>query len=246
MYFPTTQWSLLARASLTGETTARQALEELCRHYWAPLHQFIRARGYTDAEAQDLTQEFILHLLEHSTLQKADRLRGRFRSFLLGALVRFLADEYDRRRAQKRGSGAVHLNLDEAENQLAANSDQDSSLFDREWALAILENSLRTVQTEFEPKLGAAHFALLRTFLPGSINAPTYEEAAQKLDLSVPALKSELHRLRQRFKSLVRQEVANTVSAPHEIDEEMSHLQNVLMDRGHDFESGLKPPRPGS
>ena len=246
MYFPTTQWSLLARASLTGETTARQALEELCRRYWAPLHQFIRSRGYTDAEAQDLTQEFILHLIEHSTLQKADRLRGRFRSFLLGALVRFLADQYDRRRAQKRGSGAVHLNLDEAENQLAANSDQDNSLFDREWALAILENSLRTVQTEFEPKLGAARFALLRTFLPGSINAPTYEEAAQKLDLSVPALKSELHRLRQRFKSLVRQEVANTVSAPHEIDEEMSHLQTVLMDRGHDFESGLKPPRAAS
>lgn len=240
MYFPTTQWSLLAQASLSGETSARQALEELCRRYWAPLHQFIRARGYTDAEAQDLTQEFILHLLEHSTLQKADRLRGRFRSFLLGALIRFLTDEYHRRRAQKRGSGALHLNLDEADNQPAAFG-HDGSLFDREWALAILENSLRTVQNEFEPRLGAARFALLRTFLPGSVNAPTYEDAATKLNLSVPALKSELHRLRQRFKSLVRQEVANTVSAPHEIDEEMTHLQNVLMDRGHNFESGLKP-----
>jgi DNA-directed RNA polymerase specialized sigma24 family protein len=244
MYFPTTQWSLLAQASLSGETSARQALEELCRHYWSPLHQFIRARGYTDAEAQDLTQEFILHLIEHSTLQKADRLRGRFRSFLLGALVRFLADEYDRRRAQKRGSGAIHLSLDDAEGQLASSSNYDVSLFDREWALAILENSLRTVQTEFEPKLGSSRFALLKSFLPGSLNAPSYEEAAQKLDLSVPALKSELHRLRQRFKALVRQEVANTVSAPHEIDEEMTHLQQVLMDRGHDFESGLKPPPP--
>jgi RNA polymerase sigma-70 factor (ECF subfamily) len=241
MYFPTTQWSLLAQASLSGETSSRQALEELCRRYWAPLHQFIRARGYTDAEAQDLTQEFILHLLEHSTLRKADRLRGRFRSFLLGALIRFLADEYDRRRAQKRGSGSVHLNLDEAENHLAASSSHDNSLFDREWALAILENSLSTVQKEFEPKFGPAHFALLRTFLPGSVNAPSYKEAAQQLDLSLPALKSELHRLRQRFKSLVRQEVANTVSAPHEIDEEMTHLQNVLMHRGHDFESGMKP-----
>jgi RNA polymerase sigma factor (sigma-70 family) len=244
MYFPTTQWSLLAQASLSGETSARQALEELCRRYWSPLHQFIRVRGHTDAEAQDLTQEFILHLIEHSTLQKADRLRGRFRSFLLGALVRFLADQYDRRRAQKRGSGAVHLNLDDAESQLASRSDHDTSLFDREWALAILENSLRAVQTEFEPRLGPSRFALLRTFLPGSIHAPSYEQAAQQLDLSVPALKSELHRLRQRFKSLVRQEVANTVSAPHEIDEEMTHLQQVLMDRGHDFESGLKPPPP--
>jgi DNA-directed RNA polymerase specialized sigma24 family protein len=243
MYFPTTQWSLLAQASLSGETSARQALEELCRRYWAPLHQFIRARGYTDAEAQDLTQEFILHLIEHSTLQKADRLRGRFRSFLLGALVRFLADQYDRRRAQKRGSGALHLELQVAENDLAASSNHDTSFFDREWALAILENSLRTVQSEFEPKLGPARFATLRAFLPGSVSAPTYDEAAEKLQLTVPALKSELHRLRQRFKSLVRQEVANTVSAPHEIDEEMTHLQQVLMNRGHDFETGLQPPR---
>ena len=104
MYFPTTQWTLLARASLNGETQSRQALEELCRRYWGPLQQFIRSRGYTETEAEDLTQEFLLHLLEHSTLQRAERMRGKFRSFLLGALMRFLADEYDRRRAQKRGA----------------------------------------------------------------------------------------------------------------------------------------------
>jgi RNA polymerase sigma-70 factor (ECF subfamily) len=177
--------------------------------------------------------------LEHSTLQKADRLRGRFRSFLLGALVRFLADEYDRRRAKKRGSGAVHIHLDEVEQGLAASPDAGAGSFDREWALVVLENSLRAVQAEFEKTAGAKQFEVLRGFLPGSVSVPSYDEAAAKLGLSLPALKSELHRLRQRFKLLVRQEVANTVSAPHEIDEEMTHLQRVLMDRGND--PGLDP-----
>jgi len=234
MYFPTTQWSLLARASLNGETEARQALEELCRRYWSPLHEFIRARGHTEAEAKDLTQEFILHLLEHSTLQKADRLRGRFRSFLLGALVRFLADDYDHRRAQKRGGGVVHVHLEEA----------GAVFFDREWAVVILENALRAAQSEWEASGSGAQFGVLRGFLPGSLEPPSYEAAATQLGLSLPALKSELHRLRQRFKALVRQEVANTVSAPHEIDEEMEHLQQVLMDKGSELGVNLKPQPP--
>src|SRR2546423_10713941 len=158
MYFPTTRWSLLAEASVNGETSSRQALEELCRHYWSPLRQFIRGRGYNEAEAEDLTQEFILHLLEHSTLQKADRLRGRFRSFLLGALVRFLADQYDKHRAQKRGSGALHLQLTEVDQVLPETSSPGASAFDREWALVILENALAGVQAECEAGLGAKQF----------------------------------------------------------------------------------------
>ena len=125
MYFPTTQWTLLAQASLNGETAARQALEDLCRRYWSPLYHFIRARGFGETEAEDLTQEFILHLIEHSTLQRVDRLRGRFRSFLCGALVRFLADDRDRRQAQKRGSGAVHISLDNENAEVAATSEPD-------------------------------------------------------------------------------------------------------------------------
>jgi len=233
MYFPTTQWTLLARASLSGESSASQALEELCRRYWAPLRHFIRVRGYTDAEAEDLTQEFLLHLLQHSTLQKADRLRGRFRSFLLGALMRFLSDQADRRHAQKRGSGAVHLSVESSEaGDIAAVDDPSAILFDREWALAILENALKATGEEFAAGAGAAKFAVLRQFLPGSLEVPSYEQAAAQLGMSLPALKSELHRLRQRFKALVRQEIANTVSAPHEIDDEMAHLQKVLLDRG--------------
>jgi RNA polymerase sigma-70 factor (ECF subfamily) len=245
MYFPTTHWSLLARASLNGESTERQALEELCRRYWPPLHQFIRSRGYNEAEAQDLTQEFLLHLLEHSTLERADRLKGRFRSFLLGALVRFLADEYDRRNAQKRGQGAVHLSVEEHENELPLNLGTEALGFDREWALLILENALRAVEVEFEPNGRAGEFAVLRRFLPGSLEVPTYEAAAAQLGLTLPAFKSELHRLRLRFKALVRQAVASTVSAPHEIDDEMDHLQRVLMDKARDFDFPVKPS-PGS
>jgi DNA-directed RNA polymerase specialized sigma24 family protein len=245
MYFPTTQWTLLARASLNAETAGRQALEELCRRYWSPLNQFIRARGYTEAEAQDLTQEFLLHLLEHSTLQRAERSRGKFRSFLLGALVRFLADEYDRRHAQKRGQGARHLSVEDEAVDLAAPPDS-VIVFDREWALVILENAVRGVQEEFEAGGSMTRFEVLRHFLPGSLEAPPYEQAAAQLGLSLPALKSELHRLRRRFKELVRQEVANTVSAPHEIDEEMDHLQAVLMDRGNDPRANAKPSPPFS
>ena len=242
MYFPTTRWSLLAKATLSGETAGRQALEELCRRYWSPLYQFTHARGYSEAEAKDLTQEFLLHLLEHSTLQKADRMRGRFRSFLCGALVRFLWDAEDKRRAAKRGGGAPHLDLDTAAAQVSAPASTDELLFDREWALVILENALRSVQQQFEA--APNQFAVLRRFLPGSLEVPSYEDAAMQLSLSLPALKSELHRLRQRFKAAVREEVASTVSAPHEIDQEMTHLQQVLMDKGIDWRSATKPSPP--
>jgi RNA polymerase sigma-70 factor (ECF subfamily) len=146
-----------------------------------------------------------------------------------------LSDEYDRRHALKRGGGAPHVNLEVAAESLLAAAEPGAGFFDRQWALVILDNSLRAIQAECEPGLGVDRFSVLRAFLPGSVSAPTYEETAVKLGLSLPALKSELHRLRQRFKAIVRQEVANTVSAPHEIDEEIAYLQEVLMDRGHDF-----------
>jgi RNA polymerase sigma-70 factor (ECF subfamily) len=224
---------------MSGETAGRQAMEDLCRRYWTPLYQFIRARGYTEPEAKDLTQEFLLHLLEHSTLQRADRMRGRFRSFLCGALVRFLGDASDKRRAQKRGGGVTHIELDSPVAERSAASTPDGLLFDREWALVILENGLRIVQQQFDT--APNQFAVLRQFLPGSVDVPSYEHAATELGLSLPALKSELHRLRQRFKAAVREEVAATVSAPHEIDAEMNHLQQVLMDKGVDWASGSKP-----
>lgn len=246
MYFPTTHWSVLAEASMNGESGARQALEELCRRYWSPLKQFVRLRGYSEAEAEDLTQEFLLHLLEHSTFKRADRQLGRFRSFLLGALVRFLADEQDRRRALKRGGGATHLSVEGDVLDLVGGPEPDIVSFDREWAMVILENALRSLQAEFQSSNAPGRFDTLRRFLPGTLEVPSYDAAAAQLGLSLPALKSELHRLRRRFKALVRQEIANTVSAPHEIDTEMTHLQNVLMDKGSNLSEKLKPQAPDS
>jgi RNA polymerase sigma-70 factor (ECF subfamily) len=240
MVFPTTHWSLLAQASLNGDTAGRQALEELCLQYWKPLREFVRARGYMEMDAQDVTQDFIVHLLEHSTFKKADRFRGRFRSFLLGSLVRFLADEYDRRHALKRGQGAAHLSLDLAQAELAGPSQQSTRAFDREWAVVILERVLQVLHQEHEAG-GANRFKVLRGFLPGSSEVVSYDAAANQLGMSLSAFKSEVHRLRQRFKAMVRQEVIATVAAPHEIEEELEYLQQVLMDTGTDPGAGTKP-----
>lgn len=240
MFFPTTHWSLLAKASLNGDEAGRQALEELCRRYWTPLNQFIRWKGYEEKEAEDLTQEFLLHMLTNSTFRRADHLRGKFRSFLLGALFRFLANECDRRLAQKRGQGAVHSSLDLDQTELATSLTPATVFFDREWALAILENVLRTLEGEYNARGEARQFEILSQFLPGSLNVPSYEDTARQLVQSLAAFKSELHRLRQRFKALVRQEIASTVSAPHEIEEEVEHLLQILMDRGSDLGANTK------
>ncbi len=236
MHFPTTHWSLLARASLNGEAEARPALEELCRRYWSPVNQFIQFRGHRGAGAEDLTQDFFLHVCRHSTFSRADRMRGRFRTFLLGALVKFLANEADRANAQKRGGGATDLRLDDIEATSTPSAPPEATTgFDREWATTILANALERVRAEFSEAGRSKVFAALQTFLPGVSAPPSYEDAAQRIGSSIPALKSEVHRLRLRFRVLIREEVAATVSAPHEIEEELAHLQSVLMDRGQNL-----------
>jgi RNA polymerase sigma-70 factor (ECF subfamily) len=237
MIFPTTHWSLLARATLDGKTESRAALNELCRRYWLPLNQFIRLRGHGPAEAQDLTQAFLLHLLEHSALQKPDRLKGRFRSFLLGALVRFLGDERDRVQAQKRGGGITHISLDEESEKEAspAASPREELYFDRAWAVATLRVSLARLGEEYGRAGQEQTFAAVRRFLPGSSEPPSYGEAAASLGTSVSAFTSELHRFRRRIRELVREEVVGTVSTPDEIEDEIAHLQRVLMEPGTDL-----------
>lgn len=240
MLFPTTHWSLLARATMNGETEARAALDELCRRYWAPLKQFIRARGYPEAEAEDLTQEFLLHLLERSALRKPDPFRGRFRSFLLGALVKFLSHQRERRSAQKRGGQHPHVSvetLEEGDGLGAPPSDEESAAFDRAWALAVVRTALDQVGRSYEEAGQGGLFAVLRAFLPGSSAPPAYEEAAARANLSVAAFNSQVHRLRGQFRECVYAEVMGTVSAPHEVEEEIAHLYRVLMNRGTDFQA---------
>lgn len=236
MYFPTTHWSLLARASLSGESAARLALEELCRRYWMPVNQFIQFRGHRRADADDLTQKFFVQVCQYSTFLRADRMRGRFRSFLLGALVKFLANEMDRERAQKRGGGAPDLCLDEIdETSVPLEPHEAQANFDREWATTVLANAMDRVRAEFSEDGRDGVFVVLREFLPGATAPPSYEHAAGKLGSTVPAFKSEVHRLRLRFRALIRAEVAATVSAPHEVESELAHLQSVLMDRGQNL-----------
>ena len=239
MYFPTTHWSLLAKATLHGETEARSALAELCASYWRPINQFVRSRGFGEAEAEDLTQDFLLHVLEKSVFTRANRLQGKFRSFLLGALVRFLGDALDRRNALKRGGDLQRVSLEvvEVNGELAdAFPGSDGvTAFDREWALTILEAALRNLRDEYMAAQREGAFCVLKHFLPGESAPLSYETASAQLGLSLPAFKSEVHRLRRRLRMLVRERVAQTVSAPHEIDDEMAHLQQVLMDKESEF-----------
>jgi len=189
-------------------------------------------------EAEDLAQDFMVHLIEKSTFTRADRLRGRFRSFLLGSLVRFLGDKADARGAQKRGGKIEHVVFDGAEDLIGTKAEitADAALnFDREWALTVLETALTRLRQEFTSAGRESLFSILKLFLPGATEPPTYEAAAAKLGISVASLKSEIHRVRQRFRALIRDEIAQTVSAPHEIEAEMSHLQRVLMDRSLEF-----------
>lgn len=227
----------MAKATLNGETEARSALGELCRRYWSPLKEFIRSRGYSEPEAEDLTQEFLLHLLERSALQKPDPLKGKFRSFLLGALVRFLSHERERRLAQKRGGQQPHVSLDTLEqtDQPAQPLNTEVAAFDRAWALTVVRGALERVERDYNEAGKSQLFSAVRAFLPGGSVPPSYEEAAAHANMSVSAFTSEIHRLRRQFRNCVYAEVTGTVSAPHEIEEEIAHLYRVLMDRATDF-----------
>ena len=236
MYFPSTHWSLLAKATLGGQTEARSALGELCRRYWAPLKHFIRSRGYSEVEAEDITQAFLLHLLEHSTLRRPDPLRGKFRSFLLGALVKFLSHERERRLTQKRGGQQPHVSVETLDEQEGLASPgvagDEETEFDRKWALTVLRAALERVERAYVEAGQEGLFAILRSFLPGGTPLPSYEESAERAGLSLAALNSQVHRMRRQFRDAVRTEVASTVSAPHEIEEEIAYLYRLLMDRG--------------
>lgn len=229
MDFPTTQWSLLAQATLHGDAAGREALGEFFRRYREPIRAFIQRRGATPAEAEDLTQEFFLHVMEETTLRRADRERGRFRSFLLGALIRFLARAHQRRSTQKRGGGEVTVNLD----ALAGLDNEptippaDLRAYDRDWAVHLLEQALAAVEAEYTARGRAVEFAVLRAYLPGSPVAPPYEETARKLACNVGALKVDVHRLRERLRGVVRREIAATV-APEDVEDEVAYLGRVL------------------
>lgn len=212
---------------------AQEALSRLCQVYWYPLYAYIRRRGYGPQDAQDLTQGFFAHLLERNALAKADPNRGRFRNFLLTSLRHFLANERARAAAEKRGGGGALVALDAASAETRyglepADPATPEKVFEHNWALALLEQALKQLQDEQAAAGRAAQFDHLRDCLMGELEAPSYAEMAPVLGTSADALRATVHRLRLRFRRLLREEVAHTVRTPGEVEEEMRHLIAVL------------------
>jgi RNA polymerase sigma-70 factor (ECF subfamily) len=231
--FVTTRWSVVLDASRKETTVVRAALEELCRTYWYPLYAYARRRGHSPEDAQDLTQAFFERLLERHWVERADPERGRFRTFLLTAMSRFLADQWDRGRACKRGGGAVVVPVEsgEAETRYGVepvDASTPEQYFERRWAMALLETVLRRLRAEYEDGGRGVLFERLNACLVGGREAQPYAVLAESLEVSEGAVKVAVHRLRKRYRELLRDEVAQTVADASEVDEELRHLLAVL------------------
>jgi len=230
--FPTTRWTLVVAAGDPHRKEARSALVSLCEAYWYPLYAYARRRGYPPDQAQDVTQEFFLRVLEGRYLDRADQEKGRFRAFILTSLKFFLADEGDRVRAQKRGGGAV-LSLEiscgeEHYQREPAHDETPERIFERRWALSVLDRVVGKLRNEFVHHGRQEHFERLKVFLLGQSDAP-YAALAREMNTSEGALKVAIHRLRKRYRELFRQEIADTVVDPADVESELRHLASVLM-----------------
>ena len=229
--FPTTRWTLVVAASDPQRKEARSALVSLCEGYWYPLYAYVRRRGYQADQAQDLTQEFFIRVLEGRYLDRADPEKGRFRSFMLTSLKFFVADEEDRRRAHKRGGGAIlPLELLSGEDRYQrepAHDETPERIFERRWALSVLDRVVERLRNEFVQHGRPEHFERLKMFLLGKSDAP-YATLAREMNTSEGALKVAIHRLRKRYRELFRQEIADTVADPGEVESELRFLAAAL------------------
>jgi RNA polymerase sigma factor (sigma-70 family) len=218
-----------------SEESARQALSGFCEAYWPPLYSFLRHRGFSSADAQDLVQGFFAHLLEQSTLSRADQQRGRLRTFLLGSLQNFLFNEYDRTRALKRGGDrkivSIEEHLPEAEAAMMATSHlSDARCYDLVWASNIVSRAWQNLQSAFVAEGKTEWLEELRPFVAGgSVTPLNQDEAAARLGVPIATLRTWLSRLRQRYRESLRTEVASTVSDPADVDQELHHLYQILM-----------------
>ena len=232
--FATTRWSMVVHAAREDSPLAREALAGLCRAYWSPLYAYVRRRGHSVHDAQDLTQAFFARVLEQGWIRRADPGKGRFRTFLLTALQRFLSDEWDRARAQKRGGGHPPLPLDalEAGYQSQASTALSADLlYDRQWALSLLEHTLARLEAEFAQAGRAAEFAALKPFLAADHASISYADIARATGLAEGAARVAVHRLRKRYRERFREEIAQTVGSAAEIDAELRHLLQALAAR---------------
>jgi RNA polymerase sigma factor (sigma-70 family) len=234
--FATTRWSRVLAAGQAQTAASQDALASLCEVYWYPLYAFVRRWGYAPDRAEDLTQEFFARLLEKHYLRDADPARGRFRSFLLASLKHFLSNERDRESAVKRGGrvSIVPLEVETAEGMYQRelpDADTPEKLFERRWALTLLGRTLSRLRREFESSGRGATFGRLEGYLTGERETMPYAELARDLGMTEGAVKVAVHRLRRRFGALLREEIAETVSDPAQVDEEIRELFRVLTAR---------------
>jgi RNA polymerase sigma factor (sigma-70 family) len=231
--FTTTHWSVVLSASDSSSPEADRALGELCEVYWYPLYVYVRRQGYSPEDAKDLTQEFFRRLLEKNYLRAIDRQKGRFRTFLLAAMEHFLAKQWRDSNRLKRGGGHTLLSLDdpsaEARYQVEPGGEATAQhLFERRWALTLIEEALGRLREEFTAARKLSLFEALKPFLSGDRAELTYAEVGARLDMGEGAVKVAVHRLRARYGELVRGEVAKTVADPAEIGGELRYLIEVL------------------
>jgi RNA polymerase sigma-70 factor (ECF subfamily) len=231
--FHTTHWTMVLAARQQDGEAGRQALASLCSTYWYPLYAFIRRQGSSPHEAEDLTQGFFCHFLEKNPLLNVQPSAGKFRSFLLVCLKNFLANERERANAQRRGGGQPLASLDggDAETRYAlepADHQTPEAVFERRWAFAVLERTMQDLRQEYSTGEKRELFDDLQGFLPGGQGSVSRAELASQQGVSAGAIDVAVHRLRQRFGALLRQQVAQTVSSDAEVEEEIRHLISVI------------------
>jgi RNA polymerase sigma-70 factor (ECF subfamily) len=231
--FATTRWSVVLTAADPSAPGSADALAELCRTYWYPIYAFVRRRGNSHEAAQDLTQEFFARMLEKRYIDDVGPEKGKFRTFLLVCLKRFLANEWDRDHAQKRGGGRVHFSLDfeDAEGRYRLEPGHEvtaQKVFERRWALTVLERTLAALAEEFRKAGKGEVFEALKVYLVGEVGAPAYVEVGKRLGMSEGAVKVAVHRLREKYRAALRREIAATVSDEAEVDQEIADLFAAL------------------
>jgi RNA polymerase sigma factor (sigma-70 family) len=231
-FFATTHWTLILSAGQGDSVGARDALAQLCETYWYPLYAYVRRRGHSPENAEDLTQGFFARLLELNSLADVRREKGKFRSFLLASLNHYLSDERDRGRAQKRGPGRV-ISLDAALAEARwsrepADTLTPEKLFERKWAMTLLETVTERLRREYESTGKGALFMALRFCIAGEKAEQPYATLSTELGLSEPALRVAVHRLRRRYRELLREEIARTVATDAEVEGEIQHLFQAL------------------
>ena len=234
--FPVTQWTVVLAAGGMPSPESAAALERLCSSYWYPLYAFVRRSGHSPPDAEDSTQEFFARLLEHNWIAHADRQKGRFRSFLLMAMKRFLANEWEKGKTLKRGGQVrlVPLQLDEAETRYSrepADTRTPEQLFEKQWALTLLECVLSRLREDYARDGMGALFHTLEPCLIGSRDTQPYAALGAELGMTEGAARVAVCRLRERYRECLKAEIAHTVSTAAEVDEELRHLLRVMARR---------------